>query len=40
MDEILEEVYQQPARMMSLRKSRLERKQRNASAKTAAENGS
>lgn len=39
MDEILEEVYQGPARMMALKKSRLEREQRNAEKKAAAQNG-
>jgi hypothetical protein len=34
MDEILEEVYQGPARMMALKKSRLEREQRNAARKS------
>lgn len=34
MDEILEEVYQGPARMLALKKSRLEREQRNAAKKT------
>lgn len=38
MDEILEEVYQGPARMWKLKQSRLEREQRNAEA--AAQNGS
>lgn len=33
MDEILEEVYQGPARMLALKKSRLEREQRNAAKK-------
>lgn len=40
MDEILEEVYQGPARMQALKKSRLEREQRNAAKKGAAQNGS
>jgi hypothetical protein len=40
MDEILEEVYQGPARMLALKKSRLEREQRNAEKKAAAQNGS
>jgi hypothetical protein len=40
MDEILEEVYQGPARMLALKKSRLEREQRNAEKKAAAQKGS
>ncbi|MER5556366.1 DUF4145 domain-containing protein [Streptomyces sp. NPDC002793] len=36
MDEILEEVYQGPARMLTLQKSRLEREQRNAAKKAGA----
>lgn len=36
MDEILEEVYQGPARMMALKKSRLDREQRNAAKKSGA----
>lgn len=36
MDEILEEVYQGPARMLALQKSRLEREQRNAAKKAGA----
>lgn len=40
MDQILEEVYQGPARMQALKRSRLEREQRNAAAKDAAENRS
>lgn len=37
MDEILEEVYQGPARMMALKKSRLDRQQRNATEKVGAQ---
>jgi hypothetical protein len=40
MDEILEEVYQGPARMLALKKSRLEREQRNADAKAVPQNRS
>jgi hypothetical protein len=40
MDEILEEVYQGPARMLALKKSRLEREQRNAAKKADTQNGS
>lgn len=40
MDQILEEVYQGPARMLALKKNRQEREQRNAAGKSAAENGS
>jgi hypothetical protein len=40
MDEILEEVYQGPARMLTLKRNRLEREQRNAEKKAAAQNGS
>ncbi|MFJ9149152.1 DUF4145 domain-containing protein [Streptomyces sp. NPDC102270] len=39
MDEILEEVYQGPARMLALKKSRLEREQRNAEKKALAQKG-
>jgi hypothetical protein len=40
MDEILEEVYQGPARMLALKKNRLEREQRNADKKAVVQNGS
>ncbi|MEW2425901.1 DUF4145 domain-containing protein [Streptomyces nigra] len=40
MDEILEEVYQGPARMLALKNSRLERERRNAEKKAATQNGS
>lgn len=40
MDEILEEVYQGPARVLALKQSRLDREKRNEDARAAAQNGS